>query len=242
MKEKLNHWSIIVGLLVIIAGIVLIVCDIIYSWSASRIWSNVGCSMLASGLVILLNSLLVDRRIISPLDSWGIQNIYENRSLMNVDCDISNAKAKKKIDIVAFGLQSYRTSQGNNTLSLLQKGVDIRIITMDPESSFVQQRETEEGGVAGQIKNTIEQLVEWAEKLNAESTNGKITIKGYSCMTLDFYWRVDGDIYVGPYWYKYPSQQTISYKFTKGAGFDAYSEYFERLWSDPMIKTLVQGK
>lgn len=241
MKEKLNHWSIIVGLLVIIAGIVLIVCDIIYSWSASRIWSNVGCSLLASGLVILLNSLLVDRRIISPLDSWGIQNIYENRSLMNVDCDISNAKAKKKIDIVAFGLQSYRTSQGNNTLSLLQKGVDIRIITMDPESSFVQQRETEEGGVAGQIKNTIVQLVEWAETLNAQSTNGKITIKGYSCMTLDFYWRVDDDIYVGPYWYKYPSQQTISYKFTKGAGFDAYAEYFERLWSDPMMKPLVQA-
>lgn len=242
MKEKLNHWSIIVGLLVIIAGIVLIVCDIIYSWSESRIWVNVGCSLLASGLVILLNSLLVERRIVSPLDSWGIQNIYKSRSLMNKDCDISIANAKRQIDIVAFGLKSFRTDYGNSALALLQKGVNIRIITMDPESKFVKQREIEEGEVPGQIKNTIEQLVEWAEKLNAESTNGKITIKGYSCMTLDFYWRVDDDIYVGPYWYKYPSQQTISYKFTKGDGFDAYYEYFDRLWNAPMMKTLVQAE
>ena len=235
MKEKLNWKTIAVGLIILVTGILTVVFSKDYGVS-------IGCSLIASSVVALLNSLFVERKKVSPLDSWGIQNIYANRSLMNVDCDISNAKAKKKIDIVAFGLQSYRTSHGNNTLSLLQKGVNIRIITMDPESKFVRQRETEEGEVAGQIKHTIEQLVEWAETLNAQSTNGKITIKGYSCMTLDFYWRVDDDIYVGPYWYKYPSQQTISYKFTKGAGFDAYSEYFERLWSDPMMKTLVPGK
>ncbi len=242
MKEKLKLSSIIVGLLVIIAGIALIICDIVYSWSVSKIWVNVGCSLLASGLVILLNSLLVDRRIVSPLEKWGIQNIYENRALMNKDCDISNLKAKKQIDIVAFGLQSYRTDHGNNTLTMLQNGVNIRIITMDPNSRFVKQREIEEKEVAGQIKNTIDQLIEWAEKLNEQSTKGKITIKGYSCMTLDFYWRADDDIYVGPYWYAYPSQQTISYKFTKGDGFDAYSEYFERLWGDKTMKPIVNCK
>lgn len=235
MKENLNWKTIAVGLIILVAGILTVVFFKDYGVS-------IGCSLIASSVVALLNSLFVERKKVSPLDSWGIQNIYKSRSLMNKDCDISIDNAKRQIDIVAFGLKSFRTDYGNSALALLQKGVNIRIITMEPESKFVKQREIEEGEVPGQIKNTIEQLVEWAEKLNAESTNGKITIKGYSCMTLDFYWRVDDDIYVGPYWYKYPSQQTISYKFTKGAGFDAYYEYFDRLWNDPMMKPLVPEK
>ena len=235
MKENLNWKTIAVGLIILVAGILTVVFSKNYGVS-------IGCSLIASSVVALLNSLFVERKKVSPLDSWGIQNIYKRRSLMNKDCDISIDNAKRQIDIVAFGLKSFRTDYGNSALALLQKGVNIRIITMDPESKFVKQREIEEGEVPGQIKNTIEQLVEWAEKLNAESTNGKITIKGYSCMTLDFYWRVDDDIYVGPYWYKYPSQQTISYKFTKGDGFDAYYEYFDRLWNDPMMKPLVQAE
>jgi hypothetical protein len=235
MKENLNWKTIAVGLIILVAGILTVVFSKDYGVS-------IGCSLIASSVVALLNSLFVERKKVSPLDSWGIQNIYKSRSLMNKDCDISIDNAKRHIDIVAFGLKSFRTDYGNSALALLQKGVNIRIITMDPESKFVRQREIEEGEVPGQIKNTIEQLVEWAEKLNAESTNGKITIKGYSCMTLDFYWRVDDDIYVGPYWYKYPSQQTISYKFTKGDGFDAYYEYFDRLWNDPMMKPLVQAE
>jgi len=52
-------------------------------------------------------------------------------------------------------------------------------------------------------------------------------------MTLDFYWRVDDELYVGPYWYHVGSQQTITYKFTSGKkGFKLYEKYFEDLWND----------
>ena len=52
-------------------------------------------------------------------------------------------------------------------------------------------------------------------------------------MTLDFYWRVDDEIYIGPYWYGIGSQQTITYKFIAGKqGFEVYAEYFERLWEN----------
>ena len=52
-------------------------------------------------------------------------------------------------------------------------------------------------------------------------------------MTLDFYWRVDDVIYIGPYWYGVESQQTITYKYLAGGkGFTQYSEYFETLWNN----------
>ena len=71
------------------------------------------------------------------------------------------------------------------------------------------------------------------KKLNSKSNKGKITIKYYDCMTLDFYWRLDDQLYVGPYWFGTESQQTITYKFVKGGrGFDVYTEYFEELWEN----------
>ena len=60
-------------------------------------------------------------------------------------------------------------------------------------------------------------------------------------MTLDFYWRVDDDIYVGPYWLGYLSQQTISYKFTgkTDQGFTMYSNYFDKIWNNSEILTTL---
>ena len=106
---------------------------------------------------------------------------------------------------------------------------------MNPEAEnpFLIQREKEENELEGQIRKSILDLVDWANKLNGKRYKGKIVIKGYKCMTLDFYWRVDDEIYIGPYWYGIGSQQTITYKFIAGKqGFEVYAEYFERLWEN----------
>lgn len=170
---------------------------------------------------------------------WGLQSIYQTRSRMNEDCNISLKAATHTVDAIAFGLKSYRTTQNDLTQLLLQKGVNFRIITMNPDSPFVTQREIEEGKAPGEIRRTIEQLIEWANELNSQGHKGTITIKGYSCMTLDFYWRIDDEIYIGPYWYGLDSQQTISYRYKNGIGFIMYSEYFEKLWNDSDLMVLL---
>ncbi len=241
MKEKLNLKSIIVGLLVLIIGILLIILDLFSAKTDTNLWISIGCSLIASGLVILLNAVCVERIKDNPLKEWGISNIYPSRAIMNTDCEVSVDNAEHQVDVIAFGLHSYRDAKSKTTLKLLSKGVNFRIITMDPDSEFVYQRAKEEGEVKEQISNSIRQLVEWANDLNKKSKKGKITVKGYSCMTLSFYWRVDGEIYTGPYWYGKRSQQTISYKFTSGKTFKAYTEYFESLWGDEVLmKTLTK--
>lgn len=239
--EKIDLISIVTALVALLIGVALVYINKTYD----NLWLSIGSSVIGSGLVILLSSILFERRRISPLDEWGIKNIYKTRSLMNVDCDKSLQKAKNFVDVVGFGLKSYRTELDGLTKDLLRRGVNFRIITMHPESDFVVQREKEEKDSPGQIKLAIEDLVVWAEKLNRESKNGKIEIKGYNCMTIDFYWRVDDDVYVGPYWYGYSSQQTISYKFSgsDNKGFRFYTEYFDKLWNDDSImKTLVEKR
>lgn len=242
MNEKINWKSIVAGLIVLIGGVGFILWDIYKAHTPTNLWISIGCSLIASALVIILTDLLVDRVKDNPLDVWGIKKIYQSRSKMNEDCAISLKRAKYKVDVVAFGLKSYRDDNEKLTKTLLQKGVNFRIITMHPDSPYVTQREIEENETSGQIKNTIEQLVSWADGLNRKGYEGKIVVRGYSCMTLDFYWRADNDVYVGPYWYGLGSQRTISYKFEDGKGFEMYSDYFDKLWNNSELLTALTQK
>lgn len=235
MKGKYNLKTVSTGLGIIILGILSVLADIFWLKTNQNIWISIGCSLLASGIVILAQAVLIEGKRIDPLDEWGLEKIYETRAEKNKESDSELEKAKEQVDAIAFGLKSFRTKHTNKVRKILRNGVNIRILTMNPDKDniFLKQREIEEEETEGQIRNSIEQLVDWANKLNSESHKGKIEVKGYKCMTLDFYWRVDNDIYIGPYWYHSGSQQTITYKFHKGRrGFDTYKEYFENLWND----------
>ena len=236
--KKYNTKAIIVALLVLLAGFALAVFDIYWFKTASNVWVSIGCSLVASALVILLNTFLVDVTVYNPLDDWKLRRIAATRAEINNECAEKLRNARYQVDIVAFGLQSFRNKQSNLIEGYLKKGVNFRILTMDPKSEFVLQREREEDDT--NIKNSIEKLVEWADKLNKNQYKGRVIVKGYSCMTLDFYWRVDNTIYVGPYWVGYDSQQTVTYAFDKGGdGFKLYSDYFEKLWNDNEISSYL---
>lgn len=231
-----NQKKIIVALLVVIVGFVLAVGDSYWFNTEDRVWLSIGCSLIASAMVILLDTFLVDAKIDRSIDRWGLDKIYDTRADKNKDSDPKLNLLKYRLDGIAFGLKSFRTGHRGEVEDALKRGVIIRILTMNPDSKFVNQREKEEKEQQGQIKNTINQLVTWANELNEKGYTGKIYIKGYDCMTLDFYWRMDGEIYIGPYWYGYPSQQTITYKFNEGEkGFEVYSKYFHDLWNDKSL-------
>lgn len=236
MKEKYNWKSIAVGFLISIIGICLILLDLFLWKTTQNLWISIGCFLIASGVVIFFNALLIERVQYNPLDEWGIEKIYTTRAEKNADSDPKLDRAQYCVDAVAFGLKSFRTKHDSKVENCLLRGVNFRILTMDPSSPFLPQREKEEEETEGQIKNTILQLVEWANGKNRNSRKGKIVVRGYNCMTLDFYWRVDDDIFIGPYWYGVDSQLTITYKFKNGKkGFSQYAEYFEALWNDPVL-------
>lgn len=69
--------------------------------------ANVGYSLLASGLVILAQSLLIDAKEISYAEEWGLAKIYETRMEKGKDSDEKLGKVKQ-LDIVAFGLKTFR--------------------------------------------------------------------------------------------------------------------------------------
>lgn len=243
MKEMYNWKSLFTGLVIIIVGISLCVWSGYSEEPWNTILLSVGCSLIASGVVILIHDFFIDRKSVSLLDEWNVDKIYSTRAEKNAESDPELEKVKYCLDAVAFGLSSFRGKHTSKVETLLRKGINIRMITMNPSSRFTIVRDKEEGKSEGYTKHSIEQLVEWANKLNSKKYKGKIIIKGYECMTLDFYWRVDNILYVGPYWYGVDSQQTITYKFTDGGkGFTQYTDYFERLWNDEDFIILTDVK
>jgi len=240
-KYQLNVKSIVAGVIVFLLGGIIALLSYVFP-SAGTILVSVGCSLIASAFVSLINNYLVERVKENPLEPWGLERIFTDRGEMNRDCDVSmHRDSISRIDAIGFGFRSYREKQSAFTEELLKKGVQFRILTMDPDSPFVAQRELEEKQSPDQIGKTIRDLIAWAEEMNAKGYEGKIFVKGYSSMTLDFYWRVDGDVYFGPYWYGRDSQRTVSYKYSGGEGYRLYNEYFEGLWKDDGLTRRLAG-
>lgn len=172
---------------------------------------------------------------------WGLHSIYKHRNLMHDDCDIDLNNATNQVDIVRYGLRVFRRSRNKITDELLKRGVNFRILTMDPKSPFVSQKEKEDEIISGYLGNIIDQLVEWANKKNRNKENiGRIIVKGYSCMPLGYFLRIDDSVYVSTLFWGLDS--TISYKYTKdGEAFNRYTEYFDKLWSnDNITKELTE--
>jgi hypothetical protein len=159
---------------------------------------------------------------------------------MNIRSNICLRESKEQIDIIAFGLKGFRETQSYIVEDKVRNGLRLRILTIDPQSVFLIQREVDEGEVKGQIKNTILQLTDWVEKIKKISPNpGNIELKYYDTLPLDFYFRVDRNLFLGPYMYARSSQQTFSYEFEYGgAGFEYWSIYFERIWTDAQFSKI----
>lgn len=235
MSSK-NLKALVGALIVLLVGGIISYFDCYYIHSESGFFTGIGCSLIASGLVSILHSLYIENRAKKSIDEWNMDKIYDTRAEKNSDSDPKLAHATDRVDGIAFGLGSFRRNHTSQVEDCLRRGVCFRFITMDPNSKFAEQRDIEEKVSISSTAHSINQLIDWANELNSKGYPGKISIKGYSCMTLDFYWRIDDEIYMGPYWYGYLSQQTVTYKFCKGGkGFDLYKDYFSRLWDDDVL-------
>ena len=168
------------------------------------------------------------------VEDWGIINIFETRQKMNARCDELYNKLVNTLDICAFGLTSFRDAKGKSIEEKVRNGLHIRILTPDPSSIYLKQRESDELNVEGNISFQISALAEWVKRLKKIApVESNIQQKYYDSLPLDFYWHQEDSIFVGPYLQHKSSQQTISYEFKKGSrGYKYYQDYFDDLWEN----------
>lgn len=200
-------------------------------------WKNiqisVACSILASNLIMYLTSefMLRSKRRTDLIDKWGVEAIYKTRAEMNFSTNTALSKCKDEIEIIAFGLKGFRETQTEEIKRLISKKVTIKILTLNPESQTLDLVDESEGQINGATKKSVQDLVIWCDELNKCKKKPCVELKFYDGLPLDFYFRVDDHVYIGPYLRGISSQQTISYEFTFGEGYKYWSKYFKTQWN-----------
>jgi len=231
-EKLLNNLILLLGIVLLLIGVFVSIGE---KWAA--VLTGIGCSLIASAIVSKLNAMYIQKREEERvvIDKWGLRSVYSSRQEMNVPCDQYLHYAVSRIDMIGFGYRSLRDSQDKLMREKASKGVCIRIISMNPDSKFLIQREKDEKVVSGSIRETILQLKDWVDELKSLSPDPeKIEVRFYDSLPQDFYFRVDDHVFVGPYQYGRLSQQTISYEYAdkNSEGFCYYTGYFEDLWND----------
>ncbi len=171
---------------------------------------------------------------ISTKKLLGLQGIFSSRQSMNIYLDKLWEKPIKQLDIVAFGLKSFRDYRTDAIIHKVKEGMKIRLLTIKPFSDFLRQRERDEKLVENSIRKTILDLIKWRNYITGETKlTEAIEMKFYDSLPLDFFWKQDNNVFVGPYLHGIDSQQTITYQFLKKSKIgNFYSNYFEGLWKD----------
>ncbi|MGF1878099.1 hypothetical protein L4D77_22665 [Photobacterium frigidiphilum] len=234
-RERWNTKTIM--MITFLISIVLIVTSLFYPSNYSD-WKNVqisvACSILASNLIMFLTSefMLRSKRRTEIIDKWGVEALYKTRAEMNQSTNLSLTKCKEEVEIAAFGLKGFREAKIEDVQRLLDKGVSIKILTIDSNSSLLDYIDKSESLMVGSTKKSIEDLLSWCESVNDKSKGSKIEIRSYDSLPLDFYFRVDDRVYIGPYLNGLSSQQTISYEFSLGEGYKYWTKYFNKQWDD----------
>ncbi len=122
--------------------------------------NGLGTSLLLSGIIGLFFGVIMNRKDAKykVCEEWGIKNIYETRAIANLTIDACEERAKERVDVIAFGLRSWRQAKKRLIDSMLSQGVEIRIITMSPDNPALPMRDNAEGKKQGSTKESILQL------------------------------------------------------------------------------------
>lgn len=232
MSERLVN--IIIGLL----GIALILGGILFSEPLGSAWAavvlSIGASLIASAVVAYLSSIYLYHRAggAEVANAWGLCSICENRAEMNLHVDDALEAAQEQLDIIAFGLKSFRETKRQLLAKKAAHGLSIRIITVDPDCALLERQDQTEEKAQGSTALSIRQLCEWVDELG-QIPNAKVQIRFSDTLPTELYFRVDNRVYVGPYQCGRESQRAITMEYSgHGRGFAYYSEYFETLWND----------
>lgn len=240
IKKLLYKWKYIVYLLVAIIGVLLIFIakEVNTEKLLHAVLLGIGCSIIATAFVTIIILGLLPNEYDEPESihkKWGIISIHSERQNIKLS---KNDLPKKQLDFIAFGLKHFREANRDDKLKKrISKGLNLRIITLHPESKYVKDQEKWENH--SEIKRDILDLLNWKKMIMQElgqNARGSFEIKLYDSLPMSFYCRADDRIYTGPYVPNKHSGEAITYEFeAESIGGECFSKHFDDLWEGNKI-------
>jgi len=228
LRRFLTYWSIFATNLIALAiGISLI-------FVTQTPWRDVGTSLVASGIIGWFSLYVVkvqenQREGARRLLDTGIIDIYPDRSDKTIYKQYLD-KCEKQLDILAESLTRFYTDFKDVLPVLDQRGVTIRLLILDPESTQCTAREKEEHapermGLSAKIKQQTAEFQSLKLK--------HLRVRWYWCTPSVNYFRADDFVFFGSYFVGIISRNSLTFlgRIT-GSAAVPYTQHFEKVWSE----------
>ncbi len=241
--NRLTRWTSPTSAVYLLANSVVFLFGFIVARLPGTLSAGVGSSLVAAGVtgwvIFVYIRLSEDRaRIVEVVSRFGLVDVFEGRGVrIKSEYGDRLTKAHGQIDIMGFGLKSLREDYSDHFLAWSARA-HVRILLIDPafpnvECSHARQRDSEEGDTAGAIENDIEQFKLKIKELGIRGNNRRFEVRLYKCLPSVNIFRVDDDLFWGPYLIRLQSRNAPTLLVRRGGLlFDHFIKHFDCIWND----------
>lgn len=206
----------------------------------STLWFAVGASLIAAGITGLTTFgyiLVTDgvRERLQNLLAFGFVGAFDARSVrIKKEYEGRLERARASVDVLGFGLNALREDFSSEFKKWKQRAKRIRILLIDPkypadQYSYANQRDREENHPEGTIANEVVLFIKAA--LPHATKTGPLQIRLYRCLPTINIFRIDNEVFWGPYLAGEPSRNSPTFIVRRGGIlFDRLTEHFDRIW------------
>lgn len=239
-------------IILILVGLLTIHLPVLQDWIGVEASAAIGISLISTGIAGSILFLYVSstegmKERIEAIQSSGVDEIFEYRSVSIKEQYDRRLKSAKKIDVVGWGLGSFRQDYSHNFAAWSQR-CKVRLIVIDPDApgaeSYADLRDTEEGNAVGQTREAVTLLLgEIANNSGIDRDNFSIRLMT-SIPSINIM-KIDDEIFWGPYLLETQSRNTFTIT-CKPSGFmyRTITDHFEKIWNsyskDPNLDSFVE--
>jgi hypothetical protein len=235
-----THWIYILAH--VIAFLIGVICLLA---SSHTIMVSVGTSLIAGGVagwVLFLHVWLSQQTAerLEIITQFGFVKAFDSRSMrIKTEYDHRLIAAKEHIDIMGFGLRALRQDYAESFSSWAQRAT-VRILLIDPEfpssrTSLADQRDSEESEQPSTISNDVREFARAAAKVIARP-KGAFQVRVYRCIPSMNLFRIDDDLFWGPYLVGQASRNSPTFVVKRGGVlYQRYLEHFEAIWKSDTL-------
>ncbi len=196
-----------------------------------------GTSISAAGLCgmviwVYIASSENSLALLKVLDAAGLEWIYPKRAAQIRDEYARRlASARKRVDIIGFGLTDFKRDYMEG-LGAISNQATIRILLLKPTSPYASQRDKEENQGVGTIASQIDEFIRrFKERYGCGSE--KLQIRFYTSLPEVNIFRIDDEIFWGPYLSGIASGNTPTMRVRRGGYlYDVLEKHFEHTWNE----------
>jgi len=214
------------------------------------VWLGIGTSLIATGITgwTVFIYIFLTRDVAKRLEvlaQFGVVRIFDARSVrIRAEYDSRLATAREHIDIMGFGLSALREDY-LDAFEQWRQRAHVRILLLDPDfptvsQSYASQRDVEERQNVGTIAQDVRDFIASVRPIIAAGGKYPFEVKLYRTLPTINIFRVDDEVFWGPYLLKQPSRNSPTILLQRGGLlFDRMTSQFETIWSDPALSVTL---